>query len=583
MEAKLWLVPILLTFASAGLVVNLFLIDTKEAPVADVVGNSRDSGEAVDFGVKRNLIPFPSTALEWFGGMIMGMVEEAESIGDTTVRSKSNKYHNIPFSPNPTTCHCPANGPSFGSAPAPTDFEFPDPSSPMRVRPPAHLVSEDYFANYSKAIAIMKQLPPDHPHSLKGQAEMHWIYWNGADNHVNSSNILKIQRSWFFFPWYRIFIYFHERIIGKLIGDDAFALPFWNWDSPDGMMIPDIYTKGSPSDTRIVDIDFNEVDSGLEPEEQISTNLGIMYLQMISSAKKPELFMGCRLRSGEEGDCDGPGSIESAPHNTLTRWLWRRFFSAGHDTLLYAHHANIDRLWTVWKKMNGNELEFADTEWLDSEFCFYDENSRLVRIKVRDCLDTTKLGYRYEDVDLPWLAARPEPSIPPRIAHDMLKTREAGNVLRMPGSAGELVDVGQTSWTLDKSVTARIHRPRRQRTKKETEEEEEVLVVYGIGVKRDTYVKFDVFVNIIDETMVSPRSREFAGSFSTGVRHGKRLVRDEGDAVTKSKSNLKLGISELLQDLEADGDEYIWVTLVPRGGTGLDATVDGVRIEYMRW
>ena len=30
----------------------------------------------------------------------------------------------------------------------------------------------------------------------------------------------------------RFYLYFHERILGKLIGDDTFALPFWNWTRP---------------------------------------------------------------------------------------------------------------------------------------------------------------------------------------------------------------------------------------------------------------------------------------------------------------------------------------------------------------
>ncbi|KAI3854687.1 hypothetical protein MKW92_029910 [Papaver armeniacum] len=57
---------------------------------------------------------------------------------------------------------------------------------------------------------------------------------------------------------------------------------------------------------------------------------------------------------------------------------------------------------------------------------------------------------------------------------------------------------------------------------------------------------------------------------------------NKGDIPVETKTNIKLGISELLEDLEADDDDVIWVSLVPRGRTGLNITIDGVRIEYMR-
>ncbi|KAI3903169.1 hypothetical protein MKW98_031823 [Papaver atlanticum] len=65
------------------------------------------------------------------------------------------------------------------------------------------------------------------------------------------------------------------------------------------------------------------------------------------------------------------------------------------------------------------------------------------------------------------------------------------------------------------------------------------------------YAKFDVYVNAVDEITIGPESREFAGTF-VNMRRG------------------------------ADDDEVIWVSLVPRGRTGLNFAIDGIRIEYMR-
>ncbi|MDK0882658.1 hypothetical protein P5F54_15305, partial [Clostridium perfringens] len=57
--------------------------------------------------------------------------------------------------------------------------------------------------------------------------------------------------------------------------------------------------------------------------------------------------------------------------------------------------------------MGGKRTDFTDSDWLNAGFLFYDENGQAVRVKVKDCLDTTKLGYVYQDVDLPWLNSRP--------------------------------------------------------------------------------------------------------------------------------------------------------------------------------
>ncbi|KAI3978831.1 hypothetical protein MKX01_016006 [Papaver californicum] len=530
--------------------------------------------------------------------------EDSEAINEE-IKPK----HDI-LTPNLTTCHkslsdadrpvycCPPKRESLEPI---IDFKFPDISEPIKVRKPAHLVDADYIAKYNKAIAIMKSLPYDDPRSYMRQANMHCIYCTGAYNQQNSNSLLKIHRSWMFFPWHRMMIYFHERILGSLIGDENFALPFWNWDSPEGMFIPDMYLNGSMIDTQrdsshlppqVADINYDYFERGLGPEDQISTNIAFMYNQMVSGAKKTELFMGCPYKAGENGFCDGPGTIELAPHNALHTWVGSNlnteredlgaFYSAARDPIFYAHHSNIDRLWNVWNELRGNKPAIEDPEWLDSTFYFHNEKSQLVRIKIRDVLDSAKLRYAYENVENVWLNARPKPSVPPKIARQVLKMRENQNpFLDISNQAIVSPDFGLNGKRLDTTIRAKLHRPKTHRSKIEKEKEEEIIVVYGIDISKDTYVKFDVYVNAVDETMIGAESREFAGTF-VNMKRGVRIVLNKGDLVVKRKTIFKVGITELLEDLEADDDETIWVTLVPRGGTGIHTTVDGVRIEYMK-
>ncbi|XP_078439451.1 polyphenol oxidase I, chloroplastic-like [Wolffia australiana] len=462
-----------------------------------------------------------------------------------------------------------------------------------RVRRAVHHLDANYIAKYQKAVAMMKSLPSDHPHSFLSQANNHCLYCTGSYDQVNSSSLFKIHRSWLFFPWHRAYLFFHERILGKLLGDESFALPYWSWDSPEGMQIPGVYFNGTLYDGNrdrahlpptIADLNYDDEESDRPPEEDVARNLAFMYNQIVSGAKKKELFLGCKLTAGEEGFCDGPGTVEAGPHNPLHSWLGTprnpakedmgAFYAAARDPIFYAHHSNVDRMWAIWKELReGKDADFEDPAWLDSAFTFYDENLRFVRIKVRDLLDAHKLGYEYEKIPLPWLNAKPKPTASSAAS---LRKRKSVSLLSRRAAM-------EKEQALVSSVTFEVYRPKRGRSKEEKEREEEIIVVEGIRVKRDVYAKFDVFVNLgaEEEKIAGPLAREFAGSF-VNTPHGARRIGETEGKMGKKGTTLKLGISELLEDLGADEDESIWVSLVPRGGSGAFITVDGVRIEFLR-
>ncbi|KAL7602782.1 hypothetical protein Lser_V15G16479 [Lactuca serriola] len=466
------------------------------------------------------------------------------------------------------------------------DFKLPPPSTTFRVRPAAHLANKDYIAKFNKAIELMKALPDDDPRSFKQQAAVHCAYCDGAYDQVGFPDLeLQVHGSWLFLPFHRYYLYFFEKICGKLIDDPNFAIPFWNWDAPDGMKIPDIYTnKKSPlydalrdakhQPPSLIDLDYNGDDENLSRSKQTSTNLTIMYRQMVSSSKTASLFMGSPYRAGDEAS-PGGGSLEGIPHGPVHIWTGDRnqqngedmgnFYSAARDPIFYAHHANIDRMWSVWKTLGGRRNDFTDKDWLDSSFLFYDENAEMVRVKVRDCLDSKKLGYVYQDVDIPWLKSKPEP----RLKRALSKIKKLA-VARADEHIPFAKDVFPAS--LDKVIKVLVPRPKKSRSKKQKEDEEEILVIEGIEVKRDEFAKFDVFVNDEDDGMRATADKtEFAGSFVNVPhkhKHGKNV-----------KTRLRLGISELLEDLGAEDDDNVLVTLVPKNKGG-EVSIKGIKIEH---
>ncbi|KAG0485273.1 hypothetical protein HPP92_009352 [Vanilla planifolia] len=452
------------------------------------------------------------------------------------------------------------------------DFKPPPASSPLRVRPAAHLVDSEYIAKYTKAVQLMRNLPSSDPRNFTQQSNVHCAYCDASYDQPGFPGVeIQIHQSWLFFPWHRFYLYFHERILGKLIGDDTFALPFWNWDNPAGMYLPSIYTPTTSSlynalrdpahqPPTIVDLDFGGSETTDSGQKLIDDNLAIMYRQVISGGTLPELFLGATYRAGDPPN-PGAGTLENAPHGTVHIWTGDSrqpnredmgiLYSAARDPIFFAHHSNIDRLWNVWKSLGGQRQDFTDSDWLDAAFLFYDENAQLVKVKVRDCLDMTSLRYAYQDVDNPWIRAKPARGgtgrpVVPAVEPTFPLTLSTGNVsvtVKRPPTTGRSADAN------------------------------EVLVVGGIEFDSSKFTKFDVFVNASSDAVLRPAVAECAGSF-THVPH----LHAGGSGPKIVKTNLKLCITELLDDIGASADDSVVVTLVPRVGSVTIAAVSTVLI-----
>ncbi|EFJ08101.1 hypothetical protein SELMODRAFT_16932, partial [Selaginella moellendorffii] len=104
-------------------------------------------------------------------------------------------------------------------------------------------------------------------------------------------------------PSHRWYLYFHEKILGSLIGDPSFALPFWSWDQEGGRYIPDMFRR----ETALYDAKRNtshyeptRVDliyspgSDVKSDKQIrEDNLSVMY-NNVAKVKQPDAFFGVR-------------------------------------------------------------------------------------------------------------------------------------------------------------------------------------------------------------------------------------------------------------------------------------------------
>jgi tyrosinase len=76
------------------------------------------------------------------------------------------------------------------------------------------------------------------------------------------------------------------------------------------------------------------------------------------------------------------------------------FNTAALDPIFWLHHANIDRLWTVWRRRKAGHLDPTEAGWLTNlSFEFHDATGQEVSFTSSQVVDTTVplLSYRYED------------------------------------------------------------------------------------------------------------------------------------------------------------------------------------------
>ncbi|KAI4296678.1 hypothetical protein L6164_036619 [Bauhinia variegata] len=458
-------------------------------------------------------------------------------------------------------------------------------SKKFRVRRPAHILyyDKDYVSKFERAIAEMKKLPADDPRSFLQQAKIHCAYCNGGYPQSSTNDkTLQVHFSWLFAPFHRWYLYFFERILGELIDDPTFAIPFWNWDDPDGMHMPLMYADDINSPLydcfrnrahvppKFLDLNYSSTAGDVQADDltYVNNNLKILHTRIVDS-NTPELFLGKCYHLGSEVSLKSgtAGTLETL-HNIHHIWVgdpfmpnkedMGNFYSSGFDTLFYGHHANVDRLWSVWKELDGgNRIDFTCKDWLNTEFIFYDQKKRPVKVSVVECLKDADLFYKYDGAENTWKDTNNRPT-------GRLPFKNA-NATTLP-TAPAAEDISSPV-VLDSAKKFLVKRPAEKRGYNENE----LLVIEDIEFPTNNIVKFDILINDDDAVNCTPANAEFA-DFFTSVPHGK------SDRTIKAKHFTN--ITELLKTLEvSDNDKTILVTLVPRDG-GESVKVGGVKIEY---
>ena len=198
--------------------------------------------------------------------------------------------------------------------------------------------------------------------------------------------------SWRFLPWHRLQLVWFERQVARASGKADFALPYWDWDDD---RIPALFFN---------DPVFNAPGREAQPDETISGFLQRNGQRLTGRLTDDFATFFGRPR-GRTDPTDGAlgrryasGSGEWGGHNLIHGFVggdMGRLDRSPNDPLFWLHHANIDRIWTLWREKHGGQP--YPRAWLaESLGGFLDPAGRPVpEVLAASTLETTAFGYAY--------------------------------------------------------------------------------------------------------------------------------------------------------------------------------------------
>jgi hypothetical protein len=209
--------------------------------------------------------------------------------------------------------------------------------------------------------------------------------WLGqACFHRWASKNLAIHDPLRFLIWHRGFLYFHERILGKLSDKDV-RVPFWHWDVPHDststLPLPGAYTSGTP--------DTNPLNTCCRSQTYVHGN-AVTCDDVVNTSL------------GEEDYLLFSRNLERVPHSMIhleIHGYMADWATSPLDPIFYAHHSNVDRLLVTWLNMGGKRCfpPSSDNNY-NQPLYFYDETGQVVKVFPEQLHDHRSLGYDYAPV-----------------------------------------------------------------------------------------------------------------------------------------------------------------------------------------
>jgi tyrosinase len=294
---------------------------------------------------------------------------------------------------------------------------------------------------YARGVKAMKARALDEPTGWRFYGAIHGFdpgpwqqvgYFNPTEKMPSAAAVHSYWKqcqhgSWYFLPWHRGYLIAFEAIIRdaviKLGGPADWALPYWNYFKPNQNQLPPAFASA--------DWPYGHGDNPLYVEQRYGPdNNGKVYVPMdqvdLKALGDPD-FIGPAVgvspgfggvNTGFHHDHGVHGGIESQPHDqvhvlvgggdqqTLGLMAWPDL--AGLDPIFWLHHANIDRLWQIWRKIPTSKGDPTNSSWINGPasigqraFIMPMPGGASWTYTPGEMTDLSKLNYIYDDVSPP--------------------------------------------------------------------------------------------------------------------------------------------------------------------------------------
>ena len=255
-------------------------------------------------------------------------------------------------------------------------------------------------------------------------------YWSSADKMATAAdqNLFWLQcqhGSWYFLPWHRGYLLAFESVVRAEIanlpgGPTDWTLPYWNYFKANQNKLPPAFASPDWPDGKGDNPLFVKQRYGPGDDGNVFVPLDSVDLNAMSDSDFTGTASGGHVGFGgldtgfmHPGDQNRFGGVENQPHNAVHGLVGGQNLSglmsdpdtAGLDPIFWLHHANIDRLWEIWRQNPTSDVNPTDPKWTKGPASIGDRKFSMPMpagvpwdYTPDDMSDLGKLGYTYDDL-----------------------------------------------------------------------------------------------------------------------------------------------------------------------------------------